>query len=103
MFFLLSDPQDGEGVEMVKCVFSHLLDMSWQDYDHLLLREIELPDYLFNIVISECTVHVLSLSSLSLLLLLLLLYYYYYYIIIIMDTFMSAPSHIHTQTLPLSL
>lgn len=49
-----------EGVQMVSCVFSHLLDISWQDYDHLLLRDIQLPDYLFDTIISEsCDSHVI--------------------------------------------
>ena len=42
-----------ERVGVVRNVFTHLLDMCWQDYDLQLLRDLQLPDYLFETVISK--------------------------------------------------
>ena len=35
-----------------------MLDLSWQDYDHLLLHDMQLPEYLFETTISEHGYHV---------------------------------------------
>ena len=43
-----------EAEEVVRVVFCHLMDMSWQDYDHLLIRDMQLPEYLFETTISKC-------------------------------------------------
>ena len=38
---------------MVKNVFSHIMDMSWQDYDLTLLKNLQLPHYLFESVVGK--------------------------------------------------
>lgn len=38
----------------------HLLDLEWQDYDHALLAELQLPEFLLHSAISEFPVQCLS-------------------------------------------
>ena len=46
---------DDDGLGMVKNVFSHFMDMSWQDYDLTLIKQLQLPEYLFESVIGMST------------------------------------------------
>ncbi len=53
MLYYYRDNIDNDGLGMIKNVFSHLMDISWQDYDLNLLRELQLPDYLFESIIGK--------------------------------------------------
>ena len=39
---------------LILIYFLHLLDFEWQDYDHALLKELDLPEFLFSNALSKC-------------------------------------------------
>ena len=52
--FLYSNNQQEAGL-VVRNILTHLLDISWQEYDYLLLRDAQLPEFLFTSAVSKLT------------------------------------------------
>ena len=52
-FFCSANQQEAELV--VRNILTHLLDISWQEYDYVLLRDAQLPEFLFTSAVSKST------------------------------------------------
>ena len=46
---------DNSSRMMMLVYLVHLLDFEWQEYDHTLLNELELPEFLYHSSVSKCS------------------------------------------------